>query len=88
MLCGATAIHFDQLVFALFENTFSYITNPSKLIAPLISVTRLKLNKSVEQFHRGYILYQASAEVNSFYREKMLLPKKKDRSRPCNLLEI
>ena len=66
MLCGATAIHFDQLVFALFKNTFSYITNPSKLITPLISVTRLKLNKSVEQFHRGYILHQASAEVNAF----------------------
>ena len=69
MLCGTTAIHFDQLVFALFENTFSYITNPSKLIAPLISVTRLKLNKSVEQFHRGYILQDFFGEVNSFFQK-------------------
>lgn len=69
MLFETTTIHFDQLVFVLFENTFSYITNLSKLITPVISVTRLKLNKSVEQFHRGYILQDFFGEVNSFFQE-------------------
>ena len=64
-----TTIDFDFLVFALFENTFSYITNLSTLTIT-ISFTSLKLNKSVVfHFHRGYILQDFSGEVNSFFQE-------------------
>ena len=64
-----TTIHFDQLVFALFENTFSYISNIFT-ITKIINFTSLKLNKSVEfHFHRGYILHYFFGEVNSFFQE-------------------
>ena len=68
MFCGTTAIHFDLLVFVLFKNTFSYITNLSKLITPLISVTRLKLNKSVEQFHRANSIQEVLEKVNTLFQ--------------------